>query len=70
MFCAPWVTMKIVSNTRNASRVRNKTATRIAAFMFGKITFKSCATSRAVDLCRLQEIPGHLRETGQQQQRQ
>lgn len=35
---APFVMMKTLSKMRNASRARNRTATMIAAFMFGTMT--------------------------------
>ena len=41
MFWAPLVMMKMLSKIRNASSARNRTATMIAAFMFGRITLHS-----------------------------
>src|ERR1700710_200855 len=45
VFWAPRVMMKIESKTRNASRVRKRTATRIAGFISGRvIRTKRCQT--------------------------
>src|SRR5581483_5705470 len=38
VFCWPAVMMNTLSKIRQASRVRNSTATRIAPFMFGSVT--------------------------------
>ena len=43
MFCDPPVMMKTLSKIRNASRVRNSSATMIAGFMFGRVTlYRRC----------------------------
>ena len=66
----PAVMTKTLSKMRNASRVRNSTATMIAAFMFGIVTFAHpLPPGGAVDLRGLLQHVGHLREAGQQQQR-
>ena len=66
----PPVMMKMLSKIRNASSVRNSTATMIAAFMFGRVTLHSrCHARGAVDLGRLLQVLGHLGQPGEQQQR-
>ena len=59
----------MLSKTRNASNVRNRSATRIAGFISGNITRRESLPCRgAIHLGRVQQFVGHKREAGEQQQ--
>ena len=60
----------MVSKIRNASSVRNSSATRIAGFISGTvIRQKRCQAVAPSTLRRLVQLVGDEREAGQQQQR-